>query len=269
MEEFKFNSKAYLQRIGYTDDIAVSLESLKSLHNAQFKSIPFENFDICLNRNINLSPSTIFNKLVGKNRGGYCFELNGLLLMALQHYGFEARSLLARVHLADLPTGRSHQASLVSVKNKKWIVDAGFGADTPPEPVPFILDTALPVNSKTIRIIKDDLFTYMLQMKKDNAWVSLYSFDLNHVCDGDITYANYYTSTHPDSRFVCSRVASLPLEDGLVTLVNFKLKKRINGKTTTQELKPGQAYLDALNKYFGIDLEVNYENLNEIKLQSP
>ncbi|WP_372836363.1 arylamine N-acetyltransferase [Pontibacterium sp.] len=47
-------------------------------------------------------------KLVNSNRGGYCFELNSLLLLALCHFGFNARPILGRVHLSGEVTGRGH-----------------------------------------------------------------------------------------------------------------------------------------------------------------
>ena len=264
MEIFQFSSDNYLQRINHPGDVSVSLDSLIALHHAQIRTIAFENFDICMNRAIKLSPGDIFNKLVLSQRGGYCFELNGLLLMALKHYGFDARALLARVHLSGKPTGRSHQLSLVRINNKQWIVDLGFGADTPQRPVPFKLDTVYRFKTQNIRIIEDEVFGYMIQSEKPEGWINLYSFDLTHVCDADITYANHYTATHPQSQFVSNRFAALPLEGGMVTLVNYTLKTRTGGKEVTRQLKPGQTYLDALKANFGIVLE-KYKDLKAVE----
>ena len=87
-----FDASAYLQRIGLTACPTVDLAGLKQLHQAHYYSIPFENFDIPLDRGIDVAPSAIFNKLVTQQRGGYCFETNGLLLLALQHFGFQCRA---------------------------------------------------------------------------------------------------------------------------------------------------------------------------------
>lgn len=86
--------------------ISVDFESLKRIHRAQHLSIPFENFDIWLGRKINIDSISIFNKLVQKRRGGYCFESNGLLLMALKSFNFKARPILGRVHVSGQPGGR-------------------------------------------------------------------------------------------------------------------------------------------------------------------
>ena len=83
MKLFKFDRKAYLQRINYVGDTTATWETLSALHHAQLYNIPFENFDIQLGRGIELSPEAVFEKLVHQRRGGYCFEINGRFLMAL------------------------------------------------------------------------------------------------------------------------------------------------------------------------------------------
>ncbi len=268
MLSFQFSSDEYLKRVNCSENITVSVEALKSLHNAQIRSIPFENFDVCLHRQIKLDPESLFLKLVRHKRGGYCFELNGLLLMALQHFGFSARALLGRVHISGTPTGRGHQLSLVSLDNKHWIVDVGFGVDTPQEPLPLIVDKEFAINGKTMRFIRDNLFGFMLQTIKESRWTDLYSFDLNHVCSGDIYYGNHFTSTSPGSTFVFARVAALPIENGLVTLFNYTLKKIIEGDEMVEELQPGQTYIDALRDNFGIELDEPYENLKEVAFKN-
>ena len=104
----------------------------------------------------------------------------------------------------------------------------------------------------------------MLQSEHDGDWNNLYSFDLSYVCSGDIDYGNYFTSTHPESLFVFARVAVLPTVDGVMTLFNRTLKKRVAGKVEEEELEEGQAYIDALRTTFGIELEAVYDDLKPI-----
>ena len=108
MNHTVFALEPYLQRLHYAGDIQPTEDRLEALHRAQAYTIPFENFDILLGRGISLDPSALYDKLVHHARGGYCFELNGLFLMALQAVGFEARALLARVHL-NRATGDWHR----------------------------------------------------------------------------------------------------------------------------------------------------------------
>ncbi len=121
MKLFNFDREAYLQRINYAKNVSVSLESLRALHYAQLFTTPFENFDIVLGKGISLDPSKLFHKLVHNRRGGYCFELNGLFLMALQNFGFDARPLLGRVHSSTPPSGKGHQFTLITLDGEPWI----------------------------------------------------------------------------------------------------------------------------------------------------
>lgn len=264
MIDFTFNKAAYLQRINFTGEVSVNFECLKALHWAQHTCIPFENFDICLGRSIELDPKSVYEKLVRHQRGGYCFELNGLFLMALIAFGFEARPLLGRVHVSGTPTGRSHQITLVNIEDQRWIVDLGFGAESPPMPIPLIFNKPVTFQHQTYRLMDNDWFGYMLQKKNEAMWKNLYSFDLGHVFEMDIKYGNYYTSTHPDSFFKSARLASLPIENGLLTLFNYKFKRLINGKEELILLKDDPSYLSILEKEFGIKLNADYKDLKPL-----
>lgn len=264
MNDFSFSPDAYLQRIGLTHSVEPDEQGLEQLHRAQGFSIPFENFDILLGRGISLSPADIFNKLVLSPRGGYCFELNNLLLMALQHFGFEARPLLARVHLRGTPTARTHQLLLVKIGNTQWLADVGFGGGGLLAPMPFTLDTMVEQDGLQFRVIKSAHYDYMLQQRRQDNWQDLYSFDLTHVGEADIALGNYYTSTSPDSFFTYLRIATLPVPGGRISLADFSLKETLHGEEQITVLGEGQAYLDTLEKHFGIRLDQAYEAIKPV-----
>lgn len=264
MDLHDFHLAAYLQRIRFSGSTDVSLDTLARLHHAHFHTIPFENFDILLGRGIDLDPQAVFNKLVRKQRGGYCFELNGLFLQALQALGFRARALLARVHLTGTPSGRGHQLELVSIDDRDWLVDVGFGINSPRGPIPLEWGKSTRRGGQTLRLTDGGRFGTMLQTLEKGAWKDLYSFDLEYVFPGDIAYGNHYTSTHPDTFFTASRVAALPRPDGGVTLLDRTLKITTNGRETLQTLPDSPAYLDALKKYFSIELDASYDDLKPL-----
>ncbi|MBV8885110.1 MAG: arylamine N-acetyltransferase, partial [Chroococcidiopsidaceae cyanobacterium CP_BM_RX_35] len=147
---------AYLERIAYHGSLTPCEETLYQLQRAQALSIPFENLDIFLGRPICLDPASLVTKLVKERRGGYCYELNGLFLMVLQHLGFTVTSMAARL---VKPNGsfkqRSHQMMLVEIGEKRWLVDVGFGGNCPIEPIPFELDVEFDQILDTFRIKAD------------------------------------------------------------------------------------------------------------------
>lgn len=256
-----FPLDAYLERIGYAESLSPTEEVLEAIQRAQLARIPFENFDVLLGRDISLEPDALFQKLIDSPRGGYCFELNGLLLMALQHVGFEARALLARVHTRGQPTGRTHELILVTFDSGLWIADAGFGGPCLRAPIPLELDTPRPQENECFRLVDAGRFGTMLQMQSDAQWLDLYSFDLEHVCEADVAVGNHFTSTSPFSSFTQTGVAALHTSAGKTTLYARSLKKVDNGAETKLELGEGAAYLDALKTYFGIEIDAPAEDL--------
>ncbi len=266
MIKSNFDSEKYLQRIGFNGDIDNTFSTLKALHKAHLMTIPFENFDIQLGRGIDISDEAVFKKIVLCNRGGYCYETNGLFLRALKHFGFNARALMARVHTLEGPTGRGHQITLVKIDNEEWIVDLGFGAANPSEPLPLVYNSELAANEQHFKLLKDENFGAILQIKKDGEWSNLYSTDFTYTCHGDRTLANHYSSTHPASLFVTSRVAALRLEGGEITLLNNIIKHKQSDNIITTILPENDDYISAIEKYFNISLNVNYSNLRNINV---
>lgn len=256
-----FNIEQYLRRIGLEQRPEISLAGLQQLHRQHFFTIPFENFDIPLGCGIDVTPAAIYHKLVNHQRGGYCFETNGLLLQALQAFGFSAKALLARVHLSETPSGRSHQFSLVSIDGQDWLVDAGFGSQTPRQPLPLTKNMELNTDLQSFQLIEDPQFGFILQQHNGEQWENLYSFDLQPVHQGDIEYANHCTATMPTSTFTNVWCAALPTATGINTLLNHTFKETKDEQVKTQELNQDDTYMDALEEHFGIQLNATYEDL--------
>lgn len=266
MDNKVFSLDAYLARLNYSGAVHPTEDCLEALHRAQVYTIPFENFDILLGRGITLEPDALYDKLVRRARGGYCFELNGLFLMALQAVGFEARALLARVHLSGTPSGREHQLSLVTLQGRQWIADVGFGSFGFRASLPLEFNHPTTHDGLTFHLVAAEPFGIMLQTLKKGHWINLYSFDLGHVVPADIAVGNHFTATHPSSLFTFARVASLLTPAGRVSLLNRTLRIVTTGAEQVQELREGQAYLDALKTHFGIELDAPYKALRPLPL---
>ena len=89
--------KAYLERIGYRGPLAPTADTLRRLHVAHLLTVPFENLSIHAGERIVLDDVSLFDKLVTRRRGGFCYELNGLFAALLRELGFQVEMLSARV----------------------------------------------------------------------------------------------------------------------------------------------------------------------------
>jgi len=119
----------YLERIGHGWNVRPDLETLRSMHRAHVTTIPFEDLDVQLGLVPGIDHEAIFDKLVERRRGGWCYEMNGLLGWALSEIGFAVTRLSCGVMRqvgGDERMG-THLALLVAAGDCQWLVDVGFG----------------------------------------------------------------------------------------------------------------------------------------------
>ena len=64
---------AYLARIGYEGATEPTYENLRGIYTAHFFNVPFENLDVQLRRPVTLDLEQIYDKIVLRRRGGWCF----------------------------------------------------------------------------------------------------------------------------------------------------------------------------------------------------
>lgn len=248
----------YFSRIGLSKEPQLNETGLVDLQKGQFFTFPFENLDIHLGKKISVEIDAIFEKLVHNKRGGYCFELNGLMLYVLKTLGFKARPLLARVHLEREPGGRTHQLNLIELNGRKWIVDVGFGAGGLRSPLPLEEGVYKQESGMDIKLSKKEPWGWFMQTKDKGVWKDSYSFDLGHVIKSDILLGNHFTSTSELTHFTHFKTASLPLPNGRISLKDTTITRLLNGKVSTEILPRNNDYLFRLKDYFGIELDVDY-----------
>jgi N-hydroxyarylamine O-acetyltransferase len=117
---------AYLQRIDYQGSLKPDVDLLRSLHRAHLFTVPFENLDIHLGREIVCDESRILHKIVNEKRGGFCYELNGAFAALLRALGFRVTLLSCRVARQDGSYGPEfdHLTLRAISKNPGWPMSA-------------------------------------------------------------------------------------------------------------------------------------------------
>lgn len=119
----------YAVRLNLKLPLASTKSALKLLHEAHVASIPFENVDAQFGRNPPFDAMDIFDKLVTQKRGGWCYEMNGLLASALAALGFTVVRVGGDVRSrGSTPVHRyDHMALIVSTIDGNYLADVGFG----------------------------------------------------------------------------------------------------------------------------------------------
>jgi N-hydroxyarylamine O-acetyltransferase len=125
------NLQAYLGRIGYRGGLRPDLSVLVALQQSHVCAVPFENLDVQLGRPVTTAAEDAYEKIVGDNRGGWCYEQNGLFGWALEQIGFDVTRIAAAVMRKDRGDASlaNHLCLLVTMpgSSPRYLVDVGFG----------------------------------------------------------------------------------------------------------------------------------------------
>ncbi len=117
----------YLQRIAFAGPIAPDLDTLERLQRAHLTAAAFENLDVYHQRPVTTDLPHSLNKIIGKGRGGWCFELNGAFAALLETLGFRVARLGAAVLLGGPNKTVDHLTIEVALDDQPYLVDVGFG----------------------------------------------------------------------------------------------------------------------------------------------
>ncbi|AKR44464.1 arylamine N-acetyltransferase [Methylophilus sp. TWE2] len=252
MQATNFNLQDYFTRIGYADQHEANIDTLRAVMGCQLFSVPFENLDVQAGKVISMVPEVIVDKLVYGQRGGYCYEVNGLFAMALQALGFDYQLVAARPMFYPVRRPKTHMAIVVKLGQQAWLCDLGFGSYGIRAPMSLgALDQEVQQDSDCFMLSTSSQDTFLLKAKVEQHWQPQFEFNLTPWEFIDFAPANYMNSTHPDSIFVQKLLVVLQTPEGRHVLFGNTLKSFINGVVEKRILSV-EGRTDALKTVFGL-----------------
>lgn len=247
------DAKKYLTRINYSGELEPNLNLLKKLQKFHLLSVPFENLDIHTQSPIELNISKIYKKIVENNRGGFCYELNGLFYELLISLNFNAKRISARVYKKENEYSPEfdHFAIIVKIGDDEYLTDVGFGEFTFE---PLKLDLG--------KIQSDERGNYLID-KYDDTY-----FRVNKIINSESTpeyifrnikrkFVDFkemcsYHQTNPNSHFMKKRLITLPTKNGRITITGNILKIKENGSLKEKILNTEIEFEKELRNIFKI-----------------
>lgn len=198
---------AYCRRIAYDGPRTPTRDALSAIVAGHTAAIAFENMDALLGRPPLLAPAALQAKLVGQRRGGYCYEQNALLRLALRALGMQVTSLAAWVVWMAAPgapaPARSHmllKVALPAAADDAFLVDAGFGGHLLGAPLRFVPGLVQRTPVGTERIVQEGA-VFTLEAELPAGWTPVYRFTPETYRPVDYEPLNWFTATHPGSIF--------------------------------------------------------------------
>ena len=244
-----------------------TLPTLQALHQAHLLAVPFENLSIHSHQPISLHQEALYEKIVLRQRGGFCYELNGLFAWLLQHLGFQVSLLAAGVARQDgsFSPAFDHLTLLVHrLSDADWVADVGFGDS-------FLLPLRLESDveqeggdGRTYRLLRvseesEDQVKreyWLVQQYSREVWEAQYRFTLDPHALNDFAERCHYQQTSPESHFTQQRICSLATLTGRLTLSDQRFIRTVHSKREERIVESEQEYRDVLAKWFGVVVEM-------------
>ncbi|MER7758955.1 arylamine N-acetyltransferase [Streptomyces sp. NPDC097619] len=247
---------AYLRRTGCTGELRPDLATLTRIVRAHTEAIPFESLDVLLGHPVALDVKSLEDKLVRGRRGGYCYEQNSLLAAVLERIGFEVAGRGARNRTrGDLLLPVTHALLVVTLDGAEWLCDAGFGHQSPREPVPLARPGTEHRQGEWRYLVREGAEgERTLCLRRGDTWRELYSFSPQRHHPVDYVLMNHYSSSHPRSAFLGRVIAQRSADGPRTALVGNEFSRVHPDGREEKRTVPAGELIGLLDREFGIRL---------------
>ena len=245
------NVDAYLKVLGVEGEVRPDLETLERLQRAHLTAVPFENLDVFARRGVRTDDDWAVTKVVDRQRGGWCFELNGAFASLLSEIGYGVTRHAAVVLFSDA-TGIPTHLTLSVDLDRKYLVDVGFG-DSFIRPLP--LDSAGPHDGGTGQygFEFEGGYTTLIAFDESGNGAGQYRFDPTPRSPSDFDEASQLLQTQPGLQWTDRRFATRLVDNGpdRVTLLEDRIKHRQGVTWSESSIKPDE-FEGLLEEWFGL-----------------
>lgn len=243
---------AYLDRIGFEGDPRPDRPTLEAVQRGHLLAIPYENLDVQLGRPVSIEPAAAFDKLVTRRRGGWCYEMNGLLGWALGEIGFSVTRLASGVMRQLFGDGAigNHLVLEVDLDEGPTLADAGLG-DGPISPYA-VAEGPFTAGGVAYRLEAAPGGWWRLH-NRAGANPPDFDFQPGKVDEALLAARCAVLQSDPDSHFVLNLVCQRTLPDGRVHLLGKRLRRWAGDGAVERDLGSAAELVDVLALEFGID----------------
>lgn len=246
----------YLQRIEYRGKINKTSETLSGLQKAHLEHIPYENIDIVKGIKLSLDENDLFDKMVTRGRGGYCFEQNGLLLAVLEGMGFNVTQYCGRFILGEEGiSDRRHRVLRVEAQDGVFICDVGVYGESPRSVLRFETDIVQTDGLCEYRYVKDSFYGIIEQQKeKGKDWKDIYGFTQEPWISYDFEQPSFYCERHPLSKFSSFYKIGIFKDEKSFTFIDKTFTVYGSGKVISREEIADNEVNELLRENFNLNI---------------
>ena len=227
--------KEFFKRIDIPEntEIKYTREFLSYIQTKCVLNIAYENIDILEGKDISLEFKDIYKKIVLEGKGGYCFELNGLLTHILREMGFNVTERFARYLRGEneIPM-RRHRVTVVNLKGEHYMCDIGVGEVAPREALKIEEGLIQKQKDETYKFEKSEKHGWVLYDFYKGSWREYIAFNDDEQYDADFIQPSFFCEKHPSSPFNKAPMIAIKTENGRKT-VDGDIYKEFTGTDLT------------------------------------
>jgi N-hydroxyarylamine O-acetyltransferase len=236
----------------------LSVKSLNQEVKNYLENYCFSTLDILLTRReiLSLELDTLYDKIVVKKRGGYCFEHNKLFHYFLEDMGIKTKSKLARVvYGKDIDVPKTHRVIIINIEESDYLVDVGFGAHSPICLVPLNGDEVICANGSTYRVTVNNKKIFSFEKLRNDTFFKFYTFNMEEYTEQDFDQASYYSNTNPNSKHAFNLVLSINKENKVTkAILNTQLSTFMDGSKSEEKIHSPEGLKEILEEEFNIQV---------------
>ncbi|UKS26705.1 arylamine N-acetyltransferase [Paenibacillus sp. HWE-109] len=249
--------QTYLERIGFTGSLDGSAKTLAELQECHLHTVPYENLDIIHHIALSLDPQDVYQKIVVRRRGGYCFELNALFGWLLRELGYPVTDFVARFWRdeSNAPPKRRHHVLRVEAEGATYLCDVGVGGIVPRRPIALMEGLEQQQGDECYRMERDPDYGWVLCEQKKGEWQRIYSFTEEPQLAKDFIFASFWCEKAPDSIFTKNPMLAIRTLEGRNTVAGREFRIFTSSGVETFTPQTDEAYNEALLVHFGIQLD--------------
>lgn len=249
--------RAYFERIALPPQISLNpnAELLAAIHLRHCLTVPYENIDILNGIPLSLEEKALFDKIVVRRRGGYCYELNGLLSSLLVSLGYSVVSYAARYLRGEneLPMRRHRVLRVTTSEGDDYLCDVGIGQASQRLPLLMKIDIKQEQFGEIYRLSKDPFLGWLLSDLHHGEYRPFYAFTEEPQIEADFIAPSFFCEKHPSSPFISADMIAIKTMTGRITLDGNKLR-HFDGDNVTERDISASERLSVLKNEFGIEL---------------
>ena len=256
----------YLDRLGLdaADARPPTRETLARLQSAHVRTVPFETLAVTGppfadtdGEGVVLEVPALYEKIVGRERGGFCYELNGLFGWLLDELGFEVDRIAAAVITDGDPRPPANHHALRVRLDQPYLVDVGLGLPKLRAPVP-VGGRADPdpagVEWQTVESDRPDADYVARARTPGEGWENRYLFTTTPRELGHFEATCEHLTTAPESTFTGDPSVNVGTDRGHKRLTTDALIEVVDGEKRERPVG-SEEWLDVLESEFGIRYE--------------